>query len=166
MVAEPSRPDLVSPIPLVLAAAAVFLDQATKLAVQRGIGLHEVIPVIPGFFQLVHVRNAGAAWGIFGNQTFMLTIISLVMLILILVFRTHIMEDRLSHRIAFGLLIGGIIGNLIDRIKDSYVTDFLDFFIGTAHWPAFNVADSCICVGVGIYIFTSFFVVENDVEKS
>ena len=127
----------------------VALDQATKHVVRASFALHESRPVIPGFFSLTYVQNRGAAWGI------LLVALAVVMLVVLARYRAKIFGDGLLGRIAFILLAGGIIGNLIDRAVLGYVVDFLDFFVGRSHFPAFNVADSCICVGVGLYMVAS-----------
>lgn len=133
----------------------VALDQATKHVVRASFALHESRPVIPGFFSLTYVQNRGAAWGILSGWGFLLVALAVVMLVVLARYRAKIFGDGLLGRIAFILLSGGIIGNLIDRAVLGYVVDFLDFFVGQSHFPAFNVADSCICVGVGLYMVAS-----------
>ena len=133
----------------------VALDQATKHVVRASFALHESRPVIPGFFSLTYVQNRGAAWGILSGWGFLLVALAVVMLVVLARYRAKIFGDGLLGRIAFILLSGGIIGNLIDRAVLGYVVDFLDFYAGQSHFPAFNVADSCICVGVGIYLLQS-----------
>ena len=93
-----------------------------------------------------------------------LSIVSGVMLCLMLIFRRSILINCMSHRWAYGLLLGGIIGNFIDRVKYQYVIDFLYFFDGK--FPAFNIADSCICVGVGLYIASSFWIKHHPLNDS
>ena len=132
----------------------VALDQATKHVVRASFALHESRPVIPGFFSLTYVQNRGAAWGILSGWGILLVALAVVMLVVLARYRAKIFGDGLLGRIAFILLSGGIIGNLIDRAVLGYVVDFLDFYVG-AHFPAFNVADSCICVGVGLYMVAS-----------
>lgn len=133
----------------------VALDQATKHVVRASFALHESRPVIPGFFSLTYVQNRGAAWGILSGWGFLLVALAVVMLVVLARYRAKIFGDGLLGRIAFILLAAGIIGNLIDRAVLGYVVDFLDFFVGQSHFPAFNVADSCICVGVGLYMVAS-----------
>ena len=133
----------------------VALDQATKHVVRASFALHEFRPVIPGFFSLTYVQNRGAAWGILSGWGFLLVALAVVMLVVLARYRAKIFGDGLLGRIAFILLSGGIIGNLIDRAVLGYVVDFLDFYAGQSHFPAFNVADSCICVGVGLYMVAS-----------
>jgi len=143
---------------LILALVVVTLDQLTKLWV-RGAFIYGGEPqaVIPGFFNLVYVRNEGAAWGMLGGQMPILIILSIVVLILLAVYHRKVLNPTIDHRIALGLMVGGICGNLIDRIRVGWVTDFLDFHIGPYHWPSFNVADSAICIAVGLYLLSSLW---------
>ena len=136
-----------------LAALAVFVfDQLTKLFFSRHFALGNGVNVIPGFFNLVHVRNTGGAWGMLGNYTWILGLISLAAFVgFIIVFKKQNKGDKLIAA-SFALLIGGIAGNMVDRIFRGSVIDFLDFFIGEHHWPAFNVADSAICVSMAVLI--------------
>lgn len=143
-------------MPVILAAALVVLDQASKIYIRATFEVETRVNVIPNFFDIVHVQNTGAAWGMMSSQTLLLSIISLVMLGLIIFFRRAILDNTLLHRLIFALLVGGIIGNLIDRIIYQHVTDFLDFYIGSRHWPAFNVADTVICIAVGLYLVSSW----------
>jgi len=142
---------------LSLAIALVVIDQVTKAAIRANFLWGEELPIIPGFFSLRYGQNTGAAWGILSGFNDGLVIFSLLMLIAIMVFRRHfVTNSRLCH-IAVGAMAGGIVGNLIDRIRLGYVVDFLDFYIKESHFPAFNVADSAICVGVGLYLLSQFF---------
>lgn len=143
---------------LILALVVVTLDQLTKLWV-RGAFIYGGEPqaVIPGCFNLVYVRNEGAAWGMLGGQMPVLIILSIVVLILLAVYHRKVLNPTIDHRIALGLMVGGICGNLIDRIRVGWVTDFLDFHIGPYHWPSFNVADSAICIAVGLYLLSSLW---------
>ena len=138
--------------PLLVALCVVLLDQASKEWVRGAFSLHESVPVIPGFFHLTYIRNTGAAWGMFSGQNIALSALALVMLAVLVVFRRKILPPGRVHRVALGLLCGGIAGNLFDRLRLDYVVDYLDFHFRTSHFPAFNVADAAICVGVGIYI--------------
>ncbi len=142
---------------LIVAIVITILDQITKVVVQNRFALEESIVVIPGFFNLTYLRNSGAAWGLFGNYNTVLMVLSVVMLTVMVIFRRSFLSDTWEHRLALGLMVGGIIGNLIDRLRHGYVIDFLDFHVAGHHWPVFNVADSSICVGVGIYIVSSLW---------
>jgi signal peptidase II len=139
-----------------IAAAITLLDQATKLLVIRSIGAYEQRVVIEGFFNLVHSENTGAAWGIFQKSNDLLAVVSLLTILALYLFRRSFQLQRKTSTVAFGLIAGGIVGNLIDRVRVGHVIDFLDFYVGTHHWPAFNVADSSICIGVALYIIFSW----------
>jgi len=140
-----------------LAGLLVVVDQTSKLWIRNNLRLEQDrITIIPNFFDIVHVQNRGAAWGIMQNQTLFLAIISVLMLLLLVFFRRSILQDTYTHFLVYGLIISGIIGNLIDRLKFQSVTDFLDVHIYDKHWPVFNVADSAICIAVFLYIVTSW----------
>lgn len=139
-----------------IAAAIAALDQFTKALVVRSLGPIESRVVIDGFFNIVNWRNTGAAWGIFQDRNFLLALVSLATVLVLYLLRHSFQLDRKACRIALGLIGGGIIGNLFDRLRVGSVIDFLDFHINGYHWPAFNVADSAICVGVALYIIVSW----------
>jgi signal peptidase II len=128
------------------------LDQITKTLVRGHIPLNERRPVIPGTFDLSYVQNTDAAYGMLQGLSHWLVVLSIVMLIGLVVFRRYFIRDARIYRLAVGLMVGGIVGNLIDRVKWGYVIDFLHFYWRTHSFPDFNVADSAICVGVGLYI--------------
>jgi signal peptidase II len=134
------------------------VDQLSKFWVIAAFELYETHPIVPGFFNLVYVQNRGAAFGIFSTLTSPLretVLLSATVLALSVVFAflgSTIGESRLG-KFALALVCGGALGNLIDRSRLGYVIDFLDFHIGQYHWPAFNLADSYICIGVGILVF-------------
>ena len=129
-----------------IAASVLIIDQLTKLAAIEWLRSEPPLAVIPGFFQLVFVQNTGAAWGMFaGGQLFLIAFSLLVIAFLSWRRRDIFGGDRLGL-FTFGLLMGGILGNLIDRIRINAVIDFLDFHWGTSHFPAFNIADSAICI--------------------
>ena len=138
--------------PLLVAILVILLDQATKEWVRGAFSLHESVPVIPGFFHLTYIRNTGAAWGMFSGQNLALAVLAFAMLVALVLFRRQFLPPGRVHRVALGLLCVGIVGNLFDRLRLDYVVDFLDFFHRGWHFPAFNVADSAICVGVAIYV--------------
>jgi len=143
---------------LALGLIVVLLDQFTKVWVRETfIYGGEPQAVLPGLFNLVYVRNPGAAWGMLGGQQGILILLSVAVLVMLIFFHRRFLNPTLDHRIALGLMVGGILGNLIDRIKFGWVTDFLDFHIGTHHWPSFNVADSAICIAVGLYLLSSLW---------
>lgn len=143
-----------------IAVAVAALDQLTKWLVVRSLSEEESRVVISGFFSLVNWPNTGTAWSILKDCNLVLVVVSLLALLAMYLFRHNFQLRRRGWRIALGLITGGIIGNLIDRVRVHHVTDFLFFYVGQYHWPAFNVADSAICVGVGFYIILSW---RNDV---
>jgi len=131
----------------------IALDQITKMFILHTMRLHESIPVIPDFFNLTYIRNPGAAFGIFAttNSAFRLiffvgTSIFALALLGTIYYRLH--HDDVWGQLTIASIFGGAIGNLIDRLRFGEVVDFLDFHINGYHWPAFNVADSAISVGV------------------
>lgn len=138
-----------------LALALFVVDQLTKQWVRDRFDLGESHTVIRGFFSLTYLRNTGAAWGLFGGRNFALIVLSLAVLTAMIAFRRHFLSASRIHYAAYGCMIGGILGNLADRIRLGWVTDFLDFQFGAYHWPSFNVADSAICIGVGLFIISS-----------
>lgn len=112
----------------------------------------DMLPIIPSFFSITYIRNTGAAWGMMSGLNGLLITLSIVMLTILIIFRRSFITDTLVHKIAAGLMTAGIVGNLIDRMRLSYVVDFLHFYIGKHQFPSFNVADSAICIGVTLYI--------------
>jgi signal peptidase II len=139
-----------------IAVAIAALDQFSKWLVVRSISPEETRVVVSGFFSLVNWRNTGAAWGIFQRYNLLLTAVSLLTVLVLWLFRHSFPLKRPGPRLALGLIAGGIIGNLIDRVRLGSVIDFLYFSVGPYHWPAFNVADSSICIGVGLYVIVSW----------
>lgn len=133
-----------------------ILDQITKWLVIRNIELYDGFPVIPGFFNLVHVTNTGAAFGAFQDgNTFFIGLSTVALGVLGTLWYRGSFETTLSQ-IGAALFISGILGNLTDRIIHKHVIDFVDVFVGSHHWPAFNVADSAICVAAGLFVLDSF----------
>jgi len=143
---------------LILCVAIIVMDQWTKDVVQQRLALYQRVEVIQGFFNLTHVRNPGGAFGIFGGEkgglgSWLFVLVSLVAIgsILFLLVKTKEGEKTLSF--SFSLVLSGAVGNLIDRLRFGEVVDFLDFHLHSYHWPAFNVADSAICIGIGLMAF-------------
>lgn len=150
------------------------LDQITKELVIEHIQMYERVPVIPGFFDLTYVTNPGAAWGIFSHRGILLIAISLIVMALMLIFLRKICDGWRERYISLALIVSGILGNTYDRffrstpgnLCDGQVVDFLSFYIKDipwAVWPSFNVADSCICIGVCVFILSNF--IRPDKEK-
>ena len=143
-------------------AAVVFvLDQLTKLMVLRFLGLTQERLVVPGFFKFVHWENTGAAWSLFHDRNNVLALVSALALVALWVWRRHFYIHLWLGRLSLGLIFGGIAGNLFDRLHYHQVIDFLRFYINRhggdeIGFPAFNVADSAICIGVGLLILVSW----------
>ena len=138
------------------------LDQFTKQLVNRYLPVpyDDEKVIIRGFFKFVHWSNTGAAWSLFSGKNTVLAVVALVALFLLYYNRHHFDAHTAVGQIALGLIFGGIVGNLTDRLMSHYVTDFLYFYLqqrgGTEiGFPAFNVADSAICIGVGIIFLQS-----------
>jgi signal peptidase II len=129
-------------------------DQASKWAVVHQIGFQEAVAVIPGLFSLTHVYNTGAAFSMMHDSNRFFAILSLAVFVLLIVFRRHF--SGLLMQWGWVLILSGILGNVTDRILRGHVVDFLDFQFGSYHWPAFNVADSCICVAAGLFLISGF----------
>lgn len=157
---------------LAILVVGVFLDQITKYLVVRELNIGDQIPVIQGFFNIVLTYNRGAAFGLFANLSlnfawvFFVLSSSLVMgVVAYLWWQTPADHDLAT--VGYSLIFSGAVGNLIDRVRLGEVVDFLDFHIKDFHWPAFNVADSFVCIGAGLllwYIFKEEF--SQDVSHS
>src|SRR3989442_506876 len=142
-----------------LSAAIFALDRITKQIIETRVSVFDTHTIIPGFFDIVHARNRGAAFSMFAESTspwrpFFLIGLSLAALVLVAGILRN--TSRLDRATAFGLalILGGAMGNVFDRIVSGAVTDFLDFYIGDMHWPAFNVADSAIVIGSGLLLIS------------
>jgi signal peptidase II len=136
----------------------VVLDILSKQAILQQLPLYQVQPVIPGFFNLVHIRNRGMAFGIFGSASASWKDLLLLLFPLIavagifwLLFRYPKVTSGMA--LALGAVLGGALGNLLDRLRFQEVVDFLDFYWRGFHWPAFNAADSAITLGVGFLVY-------------
>jgi signal peptidase II len=141
-----------------------LLDQATKWYVVHHIGFQESVPVIPVFFTLTHVYNTGAAFSMLHDSNRFFTILSIAVFGTLVALRRHF--PGLLMQWGWVLILGGILGNVTDRILRGHVVDFLDFQFGSYHWPAFNVADSCICVAAALFLFSGFSSGESKVNKN
>jgi signal peptidase II len=142
---------------IIIAGAIVIADQITKAVVLSKMALYQSITVIPGFFSLTHIHNPGGAFGFLAQQDASIRIgifilASTVAIFFIFLFYRQIPKTHPVLSAGLALIFGGAIGNLIDRLRFGEVVDFLDFYVGALHWPAFNVADSAITVGVAIFI--------------
>jgi len=147
---------------LLIAGTIVIADQITKAIVLSKMALYQSIIVIPGFFSLTHIHNPGGAFGFLAQQApavraGVFLVASAVAISLLFLFYRQIPRTHPLLSAGLALIFGGAIGNLIDRLRFGKVIDFLDFYLGTLHWPAFNVADSAITVGVAIFIVHLLF---------
>ena len=152
-----------------LSLAIVVLDQVTKVYVMETMRLHESIPVVANFFSITYIRNPGAAFGFLSSSSssfrfvfFGLTSIFAVGLLGTILVRMP--KDDWMGRLSVAAILGGAIGNLLDRLRYGEVIDFLDFYINGYHWPAFNIADSAITVGVVFLIL--HFALEKEPEEA
>ncbi len=143
--------------PLVVIVVTFALDQLSKIIIDKCCELGWDQPIIPGFFNLVYLQNKGAAWGIFNQHTWLLALISTVAFVFILFIFKKQNEGNKQAAFALALLEGGIAGNMVDRIFRTAVIDFLDFHIAGHHWPAFNIADSAICVSIALLLYIQLF---------
>lgn len=138
-------------------ALLVALDQATKACVAARLEPGLELTVVPGLLNLTYVRNRGAAWGILQGWGLALAALAVAILVVLAVCRRRILGEGRLATVVFVLLFAGIAGNSIDRVFLGHVVDFIDFFRGGWHFPAFNVADSCICAGAFLYM-AGFFI--------
>jgi len=133
--------------------AIIAFDQITKYLIVNSLSLYDSIEVFP-FLHIVNVRNTGAAFGSFkslGSSFFIIVAVAAIGFVL------YLLMKRTYNTFGLSLILGGAVGNLIDRILYGQVVDFVDFSIGSYHWPAFNVADSALTVGIILILLTSVF---------
>jgi signal peptidase II len=147
---------------VVIAGAVILLDQFTKGLILRYLPFNNNISVINGFFNITHIHNPGGAFGLMANLSpklrgIIFLFISSLAVGLIFYFYNKTPEQYPWLAAAFALIFGGAIGNLIDRIRFGIVIDFFDFYAGNLHWPAFNIADSAISIGIGIFLYHLIF---------
>ncbi len=147
---------------MIFAGIIVLLDLFTKALVLRYVPFNHSIPIIQGFFNITHIHNPGGAFGLMASlnpalRSIIFLFISSLAVGLIFYFYKKTPSNYPWLAAAFALIFGGAIGNLVDRVRFGVVIDFLDFYIGNMHWPAFNVADSAISLGIGIFVFHLLF---------
>jgi signal peptidase II len=144
-----------------LALLVLVLDQFTKQLVNRLLRVGQEKVIIDGFFKFVHWGNTGAAWSLFNGNNGVLAVVAVVALLVLFLSRHHFDAHTTLGQVALGLIFGGIIGNLIDRLFVGHVIDFIYFYMqrrggGEIGFPAFNIADSAICIGVGLIFVLSW----------
>lgn len=145
----------------VVGGVVLFLDQVTKWLIVRSLPSGHEIALLPGFFRLVHWENTGAAWSLFHGNNLSLAAVSAVALFVLYYARRYLEGETLPGQWALGLIFGGIAGNLVDRLARDHVVDFLYFHVFRRDgrelgFPAFNIADTAICTGVGIILLLSW----------
>lgn len=151
---------------VLISGAITAADQAAKKMVTGSIALYDTVPVIPGLFNITHILNPGGAFGLFASHSpefrqFFFLFVSTLVACLLLWFYKKTADTHVWLSSAFACIFGGAVGNLIDRFRFGRVVDFLDFYIASWHWPAFNIADSFICIGMALFIY---YVVFKQVE--
>ncbi len=144
-----------------LVLLVIVLDQLTKVWVVKSFQLYESLEIIPGFFSLTYLTNKGAAFGFLSGVTaawrhYFFLILASIALVLICIAWFRMQKDHSFYGPALAMIAGGAIGNVIDRVRLGAVVDFLDFYVAGHHWPAFNVADSAITVGVALFLLANF----------
>lgn len=152
---------------LMLTPLILVADQLTKLYIDRSMKLYETIPVVEGLFSITYLRNKGAAFSFLSHASWRLPffmLASAVAVVAIMVAFTKLRDDQRFAAISLTMILSGAVGNLIDRVRMGEVIDFLDVYWKTYHWPAFNVADSAICVGVA-FLALDMFREERRVKK-
>jgi signal peptidase II len=136
---------------VIVSLLSLAMDQMTKVYIDRVMDLHQSIPVIPNLFSITYVRNKGAAFGFLANTSFRIPFfifITVVAVFVILFAYRKLRADQKLAMVSLSMILSGALGNLIDRVRNGEVIDFLDVYWKSYHWPAFNIADSAICVGV------------------
>src|SRR5215468_9467092 len=152
---------------ILIAAAVVMLDRLSKWLVAQKIGLSDSVDIIPGLFRLTHVQNKGAAFGLFSEspsewKVAMLILFSIAALAVVSALLWKNGNALNATAIALSLVFGGALGNLWDRLLNKHVIDFLDFYVGSHHWPAFNIADSAIVVGALLLLSEIFLAPQEE----
>jgi signal peptidase II len=155
------------PLFLAIIAAVVVCDQLSKLWIVKSFVLYESVEIIPGFFNLTYLTNKGAAFGFLAGQTgewrhYLFLGLGGVALLVIVVAWLRLRRAHKLYAISLPLIAGGAIGNLIDRVRLGAVVDFLDVYVTTYHWPAFNVADSAISIGVAVFLLANILEEKRD----
>jgi signal peptidase II len=155
-----------------VAVLIILFDRITKFLVIHTLDVHESVPIIKGFFSVTHLQNRAGVFGLGPKNPLLFTIASFVALLFLGYLFTTLDPRRRLHYVAFGLITGGAVGNLIDRVWcgervfQGAVTDFLDFSILGHHWPPFNVADSAITIGVGLFLLSAFLLSRREVARA
>ena len=144
------------------AGLVIIFDQLTKYLIFNYLPLYDAITIVPGFLDITHLHNPGVAFGMFSSnhsniQQLVLMSASLIAVCVIFYFYNQTQKEYRYMQLGFALILGGALGNFIDRFRMGKVVDFIDIYIGQYHWPAFNVADSAISIGIAIFIYHMVF---------
>ena len=151
---------------VVLTAGGLFLDQLSKAVVSSALRMYEVRPIIHGLLNLTRIHNTGAAFGLLSGQvsparTFSFLAVSILAMGVVVWMLLRLPEGQKMEQVALSLIFAGALGNVVDRIRLGEVVDFIDIYYRSYHWPAFNVADSAISIGVILLLFRLVFVREK-----
>ena len=151
----------------IISLSVLLLDQWTKGLVTRSFEVHQSTSVVTNLFDLTYVRNSGAAFGLFASvdssvKAIVLNSVAVLVFLVVSAYALRSSHKSIRLQLGFALILGGAVGNLLDRVRFGYVVDFLDFSISGHHWPAFNVADSAICIGVGLLFLDMLRTEEED----
>lgn len=144
-----------------VAGTVIGLDQLSKYLVRSNMALGQSIPE-HGFFRFTYHTNTGGVFGLFANQTFLITVAAIIAVVVIILYSRHKMAQSMLVKVSLGMILGGSIGNLIDRVRLGAVTDFID--VGA--WPIFNLADSAIDIGVVLLIIYILFKIKKDSKEA
>ena len=151
-----------------LSLIIILLDQLTKQVIESSFLVFETLPVLP-FFNLTLAYNEGAAFSFLSDQSgwqrWFLSGVAAVVALILVTWMRRLKSEEWMIALSLSLIVGGAVGNLIDRILFGHVIDFLDFFLGQRHWPAFNIADSAITIGVGLMLYDALFPKRNGVAE-
>lgn len=159
------------PLYLLILIVVVACDQLTKLWIVSSMPLYEVREVIPGLFNLVHVMNKGAAFSLLASvesawRHYFFVAVNGIAIVGLTIAAVKAGAGRRPYRISFALIAAGALGNLIDRLRLGAVIDFLDVYVGRYHWPAFNIADSSICIGVALLFIINIVEIKTSPGRS
>ena len=134
----------------------ILIDFISKIIISKNLIVGQTIPVVKNFFSITYVQNTGAAWSILSNKTYIIVLISFIIILVIGYYVLKNKPNTKMEKIAYSLILGGAVGNFIDRIIYGYVIDFMDFYIFGYNYPIFNIADTFIVIGIIILIIITW----------
>jgi signal peptidase II len=149
----------------------IGLDQVTKFWVMNSFRLYESMQIIPGFFNLLYARNTGVAFSMFAHydspwKHYFFIGVNIAAVVGLTIANFRMQKGRSRYSLPFAFIAAGAAGNVIDRLRFGSVIDFLDVYVGTHHWPTFNVADSAICVGVGLFLVINYLEEKKNLSRN